>query len=411
MSRVKANSRKGTDGFTTVQRRSDGPKAAWTCKSCVGRGGGPWRNNGSLGTCSKCKVAKGACFGAKVADACPTVRAPGPAGPATSLDTATMGKKERQEMDALRNENKQLKASLAQTAGQPAHAEDATADGPKDQEQRAVEAELAKARDALKSIEGTPEIMRPFLRTSYDQLVAEQKTVVQTLDAKRRGLKPVDDQLKQTRVHLKSMQDRHDKDVKAAQASEKAIAELQASLAEQQIKAAASLAEVERVKAEVAQLSASVAEACGAGTQAASPLPTPGLFTGAHLHALQQVLQQVDPASLGEQAQEKGTLINDVLAALRKCAAHAEPSEEDFADAEEVSNMELDLSEEEIIALSSNGFAEGANFATANAEDQATLKKKAIGFCKGELKASTDKRKTLRVVKGIAAKARRTKSH
>ena len=72
--------------------------------------------------------------------------------------------------------------------------------------------------------------------------------------------------------------------------------------------------------------------------------------------------------------------------------------------------MELDLSEEEIIALAKNGFTEGVGFDTADAEAKAVLKKKAIGFCRGELKASIDKRKTLGVVQSIAAKARRSKT-
>jgi hypothetical protein len=58
----------------SAPRRSDAPKVDWTCKACVNRDGAPWRNSGSLSACGKCKVAKGASFGAKAeASACPTV--------------------------------------------------------------------------------------------------------------------------------------------------------------------------------------------------------------------------------------------------------------------------------------------------------------------------------------------------
>ena len=71
--------------------------------------------------------------------------------------------------------------------------------------------------------------------------------------------------------------------------------------------------------------------------------------------------------------------------------------------------MDLDLSDDEIISLADNGFTEGAGFASATLEVKAAIKGKAIGFCKGELKASIAKRKTMGVIHSIAAKAKKGK--
>ena len=112
---------------------------------------------------------------------------------------------------------------------------------------------------------------------------------------------------------------------------------------------------------------------------------------------------------MGGQADEAGGLISEVLTALQlqACATSYPLEGDDLDGAEEME--EDDLDDEQIIALANNGWAEGANFATASAETKASLKKKAIGFCKGELKASIDKRKTLGVVQSIAAKAKKTR--
>ena len=147
------NSRNSSDGFTTVQRRSDTPKAAWTCKTCVGGGGGPWRNNGSLGTCGKCKVAKGACFGAKVGDACPTVRLAGYRGGSNKqaegcrrggTDVGTGA-----DVTELQKQVKLLQSQLAQAqTGQPADATP-TIDTAKAEEGSAAQPEQAKRLQGL----------------------------------------------------------------------------------------------------------------------------------------------------------------------------------------------------------------------------------------------------------------------
>ena len=49
--------------------RQDAAKLDWTCQSCVGRDGHPFKNFGSRVTCRECDLAKGACFGKNVAKA------------------------------------------------------------------------------------------------------------------------------------------------------------------------------------------------------------------------------------------------------------------------------------------------------------------------------------------------------
>ena len=74
--------------------------------------------------------------------------------------------------------------------------------------------------------------------------------------------------------------------------------------------------------------------------------------------------------------------------------------------------MDLDsteITDEEVIALAANGFAEGANFATSEPDVKMAIKGKAKGFIKTELRASADKRKTLGVIQAIAAKAKKGK--
>ena len=266
MSRGQAKARKGSDGFTTVQRRSNASKVAWTCKSCEGRGGAPWRNDGSLGTCSKCKLAKGACFGAKVADACPTVKTGrAAAAPEVPRDYAALQAEVKRLRAAAGTANAaQLSAAAPCVTGVPA-------DTARDEQQKAVEGELAKARELLRKLEHTPTEMLALLCKPHVQLMAEQKELVRNLEAKRRGLKPVDDQLKQVKTRLSNLQDKHAKEEKAASDTQLQITDLQAKAEGQRAKAVATAAEVEQTKVEYALLSqAATAAATGAAASTGS---------------------------------------------------------------------------------------------------------------------------------------------
>ena len=107
---------------------------------------------------------------------------------------------------------------------------------------------------------------------------------MQKLDAKRRGLKPVDDQLVQSRARLNHLQEKHKKEAKAAQGTEQHITELQIKLAEQLARAAATAAEIDSAKGEISLLNlAAAAEAAGSGQ--------PGSMEGARPPAADALLQ------------------------------------------------------------------------------------------------------------------------
>jgi len=111
-------------------------------------------------------------------------------------------------------ELKKLKAELAtakataagvKTADAP---EAADASDPKTGEQKRVADELAAAREVLVRLESTPPAMEQFLQKPLATLVTAQKVLVQGLEAKKRGLRPVVDQVKQSRARLTNLQAR-----------------------------------------------------------------------------------------------------------------------------------------------------------------------------------------------------------
>ena len=170
----------------------------------------------------------------------------------------------------LQQEIQRLKSELAVAKTTPdakatgagaSNAEEATLTA----EQQAATVELSKARETLRKLENTPEDMRAFFQRPLAELVGEQKALVQSLDSKRRGLRPVDEQLKQSRSRLTSLQSRHERETKAVAGMEQQIAELQTKLADQQTKAAATAGDIEKAKLELAQLNmAAAAEVSGA---------------------------------------------------------------------------------------------------------------------------------------------------
>ena len=172
----------------------------------------------------------------------------------------------QQEIQRLRSELAVAKTApdAKATATSPSTAEEATLTA----EQQAATVELSKARETLRKLENTPEDMRAFFQRPLAELVDEQKALVQSLDSKRRGLRPVDEQLKQSRSRLTSLQSRHERETKAVAGMEQQIAELQTKLADQQTKAAATAGDIEKAKLELAQLNmAAAAEVSGTQTR------------------------------------------------------------------------------------------------------------------------------------------------
>eukprot|EP00974_Lingulodinium_polyedra_P046917 4497852-Lingulodinium_polyedra.AAC.1 len=52
----------------------DKPRSDWTCTFCVhSRSGNPWRNNGTVLYCGKCRVAKGTALGKTIGPSSPEV--------------------------------------------------------------------------------------------------------------------------------------------------------------------------------------------------------------------------------------------------------------------------------------------------------------------------------------------------
>ena len=184
--------------------------------------------------------------------------------PGSQKQTDKSGNNElQQEIQRLKSELAAAKTApdAKATATAPSTAEEATLTG----EQQAATVELNKARDTLRKLENTPEDMRAFFQRPLAELVDEQKALVQSLDSRRRGLRPVDEQLKQSRSRLTSLQSRHERETKAAAGLGQQIAELQTKLADQQTKVAATAGDIEKAKLELAQLNmAAAAEVSGA---------------------------------------------------------------------------------------------------------------------------------------------------
>lgn len=167
----------------------------------------------------------------------------------------------------LLEEVKRLKVELAAAKASTHEAESPAveaANASANPEQELANAELSKAKETLRKLENTPEDMRGFFKQSFAEVVAEQKAHVQQLDARRRGLRPVNDQLKQSRTRLGHLQERHTKETKIAEATEEEIAKLQSKLAVQRAKAASTSEEIEKAKQEISQLNlAAAAEVTG----------------------------------------------------------------------------------------------------------------------------------------------------
>ena len=171
-------------------------------------------------------------------------------------------KKLQEEVRRLKAELQAAKASNSDTVGQPTGEVEPR---PASSEQERADAELSKAKETLRRLENSLEDMRALFKKPFDQMVAEQKAEVQQLDAKRRGLRPVDDQLKQSRLRLAQMQERHSRETKTAEATEEEIAKLQAKLLAQHNRASALAEDIEKAKLEISQLSmAAAAEVTGA---------------------------------------------------------------------------------------------------------------------------------------------------
>ena len=97
--------------------------------------------------------------------------------------------------------------------------------------------------------------MQGFFKKPFAEVVAEQKIYVQHLDARRRGLRPVNDQLKQSRARLGHLQERRAKETKGAKAIEKEIATFLCKLGMQCAKATATSEEIGKAKQGISQLS------------------------------------------------------------------------------------------------------------------------------------------------------------
>ena len=377
-----------------MAKASDVGKADWLCKSCVGRNGEPFRNHGHRTACFMCRLSKGVCFGKKVE--------PGP--PKSQLTFAErqvrLQKAEEAHRKALKDKDAELlklRAELAAAKGNevpPSVVATGTTKGEgaaKYEEQKDVEAELAKARETLRRLENTPEDMREFLQKTVEQLVAEQKTLVRALDAKRRGLKPMDDQLRQSRAHLTNLQERHAKELKATEGTEKTISELRARLVEQQAKAAATLVEVERAKVEYAQLSQAVAAAATSGTgalpatAAATTAPNSSEATVVAVKGyLQGLPQAVATDPQGQQAIQQvldllGKL-DDAAKAVASAAAIEAAAKEDSM---EFDDDLLDQMAEAAVAPAENGEPEADERKKRVAEAKARVNSKKVDLANG----------------------------
>ena len=171
-------------------------------------------------------------------------------------------------------ELKKLKAELATAKATAAGAkaadapEAADASDPNTGEQKRVADELAAAREVLIRLESTPPAMEQFLQKPLATLVTAQKVLVQGLEAKKRGLRPVVDQVKQSRARLTNLQARSARETTAVKETQTAIESLQANLAEQVAKATATTAEIDKAKEEITLLSAAAA-AEGRGSRCA----------------------------------------------------------------------------------------------------------------------------------------------
>ncbi len=285
------------------------PRTAWLCISCTNPKGERWHNKADALQCTgRCKRPKGLCFGQKAGKGgCPTVSV-----------RAQQAAKHEEELKRLRAENEALMEKVAAVdAATAGGGDEGEAAAPKS-EQKEIEAQLGAEREALRKLKSTPADVVQFLRAPLEQLVAEAEAKVRDLDAKRRGLKPLGDQLKQSRVYLANMEEKLAKDINAAEETEAAILKLKAELEEKYIKVQRTKEIVDGAKAEVASLSAATTMAEGATdtAHAAGSVTTP-VFTEQHVNALQAVLRSVNTQALGSSAGPAEALMSEIMAGLR----------------------------------------------------------------------------------------------
>jgi hypothetical protein len=196
------------------------------------------------------------------------------------------------------------------------------------------------------------------------------------------------------------------------QESEAELVALQHKLEEQRTKAAESLLEVTRLKDEVATLGAAVATSCGSNEgAAASGSSAMQHLTKMHVHALQEMCKHVNPQAAAEHA----AAVSQIVAALQATTTAAASLDVDFCMEGQnedgyFEELELDLDDDSIATMATLGVPEAAGYATASPEQKIKIKDKCSGHIKGQLKASADKRKSDRILQGIALKTKKTKA-
>ena len=267
-------------------------KPAWLCKSCTNKAGAPWRNAGTLTTCGKCHIHKGAPFGQNVGRGprdSPTTRV---AKGKRANDAAVRAGLDRvqKEKQALALELKALRAAQAQgpeVAGAPANAptEDATMQdegGEQGDKLANIRAEIKLLKGDLAAYEALDVERRERFCAhlgGYDAAVAQLQAKLEECYARQRGCRTL-------RQQLASAQSHEDKMAKAAKADTDALADmrekaaqLQKDIEAQAAKADKSAQDLAAAKAEVRALAAQrAAEADGSAPSAAS---VPSLATGA----------------------------------------------------------------------------------------------------------------------------------
>ena len=294
--------------------------------------------------------------------------------------------------NALQQEIQRLKSELA--AAKTASSAKALANSPTTSEeaslsaeQQAATAELNKARDTLRKLENTPEDMCAFLQRPLAELVAEQKALVQSLDAKRRGLRPVDEQLKQSRSRLTGLQTRHERETKAAAASEKQIAELQIKLADQHAKAAATFCDIEKAKTELAQLNLAAAAEVPGGDAASTEQASQGQTSVVTAQAVKGFFESLPPTVA--QHPEGIAAAKQVMGLLEKLHSAAELAGANGA--EDGSAQSAQSVQPDDMQLDDDLLDQMAEAATAPAEDgeAAALERKArVAEARDRLKAN-----------------------
>ena len=261
----------------------DRSRADWLCKTCTGRDGGAFRNYGARTTCKLCGLAKGSCFGQKVAPTQPS-RAAAPTFAEKQLVQQQAAELKKREAELRRREAEVQKLEKRMGEATAAAAEEQAGGGGMDDD---TEGELgvavSRARERLKKAKDMPEEVRDLVAGGYEACLARLQGELVAAQAARRAANPLKRQLESAEAHQARMAKKSAEAQATLRARQAERAELDRQLALQQQAVTAAEAAAAQATAEVAALAAQyAAERSGPATAAAAvPAEAPPGFVSA----------------------------------------------------------------------------------------------------------------------------------